>query len=42
MPIKSLAVCTGEMHAEIIAEKPRVGADIVLAVHLNRRNHKKN
>jgi len=30
MPIKSLALSTGEMHARIMAEKPRVGADMVI------------
>ncbi len=30
MPIKSLALSTGEMHARIMAEAPRVGADLVI------------
>ena len=30
MPIKSLALSTGEMHARIMAEAPRIGADLVI------------
>ncbi|MFQ6022097.1 MAG: extracellular solute-binding protein [Acidiferrobacterales bacterium] len=30
MPIRSLALSTGEMHARIMAEAPRVGADLVI------------